>query len=106
MSDPTEGNVEEELSRARSEAKIKEAREALLNEAAAHQATMAVEHKKAASQLDELLSLLGEEEQRAVRMHAYITYMNADWAEANSRQAGVDLIALRLATYMVTGEAK
>jgi len=106
MSDTSEfEDIEVELSRQRSEAKIKEAREAIQREAEEHQKTLARENERAASELDDLLQQLSKTEQRAVRMHAYVTYMTSDWMEG-SRQANVDLIALRLVTYMLTGVAK
>jgi hypothetical protein len=98
-------DVKDELAKQKAQDKIAEARAALLAEQEAHRATMAKDAERSKSDLEVYMSELTKGEQRLVRMHAYLTFMTADWAEASSRQVGVDLIALRLARYMVTGEA-
>lgn len=100
-----EADVAEELSRQKAEDRIKAARDALLAEQDAHRKTIAAEAEKSKSELEIYLSDLKPDQQRLLRMHAYLTFMTADWAEASNRQAGVDLITLRLAKYMITGEA-
>jgi len=101
----TEEDVAEELARQRSQDKIKQARDALMAEQAEHHKTLAKDAERSKGDLEVYLGELTKGEQRQVRMQAYLTFMTADCADAGSRQAGVDLIALRLARYMVTGEA-
>lgn len=93
-------------SRARSAARIQKIRDDMLAEQEAHRATMALEADKSRVELDIYMTDLTKGEQRLVRMHALLQFLNGDMSDVSNRQVAVDLIALRLARYMVTGEAK
>ena len=93
-------------SRARSEARIKAIREAMMAEREAHQATMAQEADKSRVELEMYLEALTKSEKRLVRLHAFILYMTSDRSDISNPQVAVDLNALRIARYMETGEVK
>lgn len=99
-------DVVEQISLQRSQDRIREARDSLLAEQAEHQATLRREAEQSQSELEMVMAELKEPERRLVRLHAYLQFLNSEWGEASNRQVSVDLIALRLARYMVLGEAK
>jgi hypothetical protein len=98
--------VLEAQSKANAEERVKAARDAMLAEQAEHRATMAKEAEKSKSELDLYLGELTKPEQKQVRLHAFLQFMNGDMSDVSNKQVAVDLLALRLARYMVTGEAK
>lgn len=90
-------------SEAKARQRVDKARQEHQTERDLHLATVKVEAEKSKSELDTLLSLLPEPEQRSIRLMAYELVLKGEW-DAGHLQSRVDDMALRLARYAIEGK--